>query len=96
MVQFLMVTPTTGSSFWFFPRLPTLIPWPGPQVTLLIVIWLLPLPKETQSSPVAIFESRTLTLVDRAMWIPSVLRLCSDAEMVKREKVKLLQLKTLT
>ena len=26
--------PTTGSSLGYFPRLPTLVPWPGPQVTL--------------------------------------------------------------
>ncbi|XP_034700992.1 threonine--tRNA ligase, chloroplastic/mitochondrial 2-like [Vitis riparia] len=26
--------PTTGSSLGYFPRLPTLMPWPGPQVTL--------------------------------------------------------------
>ncbi|RVW95092.1 hypothetical protein CK203_025557 [Vitis vinifera] len=33
-VQFLTLMPTTGSSLGYFPRLPTLVPWPGPQVTL--------------------------------------------------------------
>ena len=46
--------PETGSSFWYFPRLPTLIPWPGPQVTWLTVTSWAPAPTEMQSSPVPI------------------------------------------
>ncbi|KAI9160306.1 hypothetical protein LWI28_006981 [Acer negundo] len=87
-LQFLTVTPTTGSSFIYFPRLPTLMPWPGPHVTFVIVICRLPSPMDTQSSPVPIFESVMLIPVDRPIWIPSVLRLCSGAEMVKRLKVR--------
>ncbi|PKI31016.1 hypothetical protein CRG98_048592, partial [Punica granatum] len=32
-VQFLTQNPETGSSAWYFPKLPTLIPWPGPHFT---------------------------------------------------------------
>ena len=40
-VQFLTVNPTTSSSFIPFPRLPTLIPCPGPQKTSDTKIFLL-------------------------------------------------------
>ena len=46
--------PETGSSFWYLPRLPTLIPWPGPQVTWLTIISWVPSPKEMQLSPIPI------------------------------------------
>jgi len=51
-VQFLTVTPITGYSLWYLPRLPTLMPWPGPQVMFSTFICWLPSPRETQSSPV--------------------------------------------
>ncbi|KAL6329054.1 hypothetical protein AAG906_007344 [Vitis piasezkii] len=66
-VQFLTLMPTTGSSLGYFPRLPTLMPWPGPQVTLWILICSLPSPIETQSSPVSMVESVILIPEDRPM-----------------------------
>ena len=39
-----------GCSFWYFPRLPMLIPWPGPQVTWLAVKSWVPSLMEMQSS----------------------------------------------
>ena len=78
-VQFLTLMPTTGSSLGYFPRLPTLMPWPGPQVTLWILICSLPSPIETQSSPVSMVESVILIPEERPMWIPSVLRLSCGA-----------------
>ena len=78
-VQFLTLMPTTGSSWGYFPRLPTLMPWPGPQVTLWILICSLSAPIETQSSPVSMVESVILIPEERPMWIPSVLRLSSSA-----------------
>ncbi|KAM2039230.1 hypothetical protein ACFX1T_012694 [Malus domestica] len=53
-VRFVTLFPTTGSSFEYLPRLPMLMPWPGPQVTLVMVLSLFPLPIETQSSPVPV------------------------------------------
>ena len=46
--------PKTGCSFLFFPRLPMLIPWPGPQVTWLAETSWFPSLMEMQSSPVPI------------------------------------------
>ena len=46
--------PEIGCSFWYFPRLSMLIPWPGPQVTWLAVTSWVPSPMEMQSSPVLI------------------------------------------
>jgi hypothetical protein len=60
-------TCSTASSFGYFPKLPTLIPWPGPQFTFRTVICLLPSPNETQSSPVAMFVLKTFTSVDLPM-----------------------------
>jgi hypothetical protein len=66
-VQPITLTPETGCSFWYLPRLPMLIPWPGPQFTPWISISRLPSPSEIQSSPVEIFELITLILVERPM-----------------------------
>jgi len=96
MVQFLTRTCSTASSFGYFPKLPTLIPWPGPQFTFWTVICLLPCPNEIQSSPVAMFVLRTFTSVDLPMCIPSVFMLVAGAVMVKPSNVKLVQPKTLT
>ena len=46
--------PETGCSLLYFPRLPMLIPWPGPQVTWLAETSWFPSPMEMQSSPVPI------------------------------------------
>ena len=96
MVQSLTKIPDTGSSAFHFPRLPTLMPWPGPQVTPWMITFLLPSPRETQSSPVLMFELRILTPFDRPMWIPSVFKLVSGAETVKRWKVMFWHPRTLT
>ena len=55
-MQFLTLMPTTGSSLGYFPRLPTQMPWPSPQVILWILICPLPSLIETQSSPVSMAE----------------------------------------
>lgn len=78
-VHCLTKKPSTGSSPGYFPKLPTLIPCPGPHVTLKTVICLLPSPKEMQSSPVAMLEWVMFTWVDFPMWIPSVLGLVAGA-----------------
>ena len=85
LVRVLPVTlmPTTGASFAYFPRLPTLMPWPGPQVTWSMVICSLPSPMEMQSSPVFMFVLVMLIPDERPMWIPSVFRLSSGALTVK-------------
>lgn len=90
-VQSTTLTPTTGSSFEYLPRLPTLIPWPGPQVTLWTRISRVPSPMETQSSPVAIFVSIMFIPLDRPTWIPSVLGLPSGAMTITFWKVTFLQ-----
>lgn len=95
-VQFLTVIPSTGSSFGYFPRLPTLMPCPGPHVTFKTLICLLPSPKEMQSSPVAMFVLVMFTRVDLPMWIPSVFGLFPGAIAWKFINVMLLQPRTLT
>lgn len=90
-VQFLTKTPCTGDSFWYFPRLPTLMPCPGPHVTLRTVTCSLPSPRDTQSSPVLMLESVMLIPVDRPMWMPSVFKLFSGASMVTFTKFMFLQ-----
>jgi len=64
-MQFLTVTPITGCSSWYLPRLPILMPWPGPQVTFSTFICWQPSPRETQSSPVLMVAPVILTIVDR-------------------------------
>lgn len=78
-VESLTVIPVTSSSFGYRPRLPMLIPWPGPQWTLVMLMSLLPGPKEMQSSPVPITEFLMLIPVDLEMCMPSVLGLLSGA-----------------
>ena len=94
-VQPITLIPDTGSSFVYFPRLPMLMPWPGPQVTLLIVTSWLPSPMEIQSSPVAMFVSVMLIPDERPMWIPSVFGLSPGAVMVTCWNVKFLHPKRL-
>lgn len=91
-VQFLTVTPMTGSSFWYLPKLPTLMPWPGPQVIPSTVTCWAPSPRDTQSSPVLISAPEMVIPFDLPMWMPSVLRLLSGAVIVMPWKVTLLQL----
>ncbi|KAG6402819.1 hypothetical protein SASPL_135032 [Salvia splendens] len=50
----------------FLPKLPMLMPWPGPHCTFLTRTSLSSSPKEMQSSPVLMMESMTL------MWLPRV------------------------
>ena len=53
-VALVTLIPEIDCSFWYFPRPPMLIPWPGPQVTWLAVTsWVLS-PMEMQSSLVPI------------------------------------------
>lgn len=96
MVQSVTKIPSTGSSLSYLPRLPTLIPWPGPHVTLLILTCLAPSPIEMQSSPVPMFESVMTTPVECPMWIPSVLGLSPGAVIVKCWNVILLHPKRFT
>lgn len=94
-VQFLTIRPRTGSSLGYFPKLPTLIPCPGPHVMFRMTICRLPSPREMQSSPVPIFELIIFTLVDLPIWISSVLGLFSGALTLKFVNVILLHPKTL-
>lgn len=82
MVQFLIQIPCTGASFGYLPRLPILMPCPGPHVTVSIWTFLLPSPNEMQSSPVFMFVFVMLSPFNLPMWIPSVLRLVPGALMV--------------
>ena len=77
------LTPTTGASLGNCPRLPMLMPWPGPQVTSLMNICSLPSPMEMQSSPVFMCVFVMLIPDERPMWIPSVFRLSPGALTVK-------------
>ena len=95
IVQFFTRTPSTGSSLVYLPRLPTLMPCPGPHVTLATSICLLPSPREMQSSPVAILDIVIAILFDRPMCIPSVLGLFSGAIILILWNVRLLQPRTL-
>ncbi|KAM1281735.1 hypothetical protein ACFX15_021860 [Malus domestica] len=94
-VQFLTLIPTTGSSFGYLPRLPMLMPWPGPQVILVTVISLFQSPMETQSSPVLLCASVMLIPVERPIWIPSVFMLSPGAMTLTRWNVTLLHPKML-
>jgi hypothetical protein len=76
--------PRTSCSPGRLPRLPTLMPWPGPQETPDTVMSALPGPTETQSSPVATAVSVMRTLEEAWMWTPSVLGLSRGARMVTR------------
>lgn len=78
-VQFLMIAPTTGCSFWYLPRFPMLRPCPGPHLTPWINVFLHPSASETQSSPVLMVESRILVNVDWSTWIPLVFGLSFGA-----------------
>lgn len=68
-------------------KAPTLMPCPGPHQTFVMLICLLPSPREMQSSPVWMVVSIMLIPIDRPMWIPSVLGLFSGAITLTREKV---------
>ncbi|KAK1267412.1 hypothetical protein QJS04_geneDACA009124 [Acorus gramineus] len=82
-VQFEMVNPDTSSSFGNLPRLPMLMPWPGPHWMLETETLVLPDKKAMQSSPVLMVESVMVTLVDLPMWMPSVLGLSAGAVKVR-------------
>ena len=88
-VQFLTLMPTTGSSLEYFPRLPMLMPCSVPQVILWILICSLPLPIETQSSPVSMVESVILIPEERPMWFPSIcvkaLFWCTNCNVVESQ-----------
>lgn len=77
----LTTRPRTSPSFGYFPRLPTLMPWPGPHQMFEMRISVLPCPIEMQSSPVPIRVSWMMTPELRPMWMPSVLGLSSGASM---------------
>ncbi|GER48275.1 mitochondrial transcription factor 1 [Striga asiatica] len=80
-VQFFKVTSATFPSPSYFPRLPMLIPCPGPHHTPVTFTPVHPSPIDTQSSPVPIIESVIRVLLERAMWTPSVLGLSPGAHM---------------
>lgn len=80
--QFLTTNPSTLLSWARPPRLPMLIPWPGPHLTLLTCTFFVPESNATQSSPEDIAESETVTLVDMPMWTPSVLGLFPGARIL--------------
>lgn len=89
-VQFLTVRPTTSFSPGYFPKLPTLIPWPGPQNTSEMVTLTLPGPTDTQSSPVPMTEFVMRTSVESPMWMPSVFGLSPGALILIESSAKLL------
>ena len=93
MRHFLTVTPFTGCSLGYLPRLPMEIPCPGPHSTFSTMRFSVPSPMETQSSPVLIFAPIKLTPLDLPMWIPSVLRLSGGASIPISERVMFLQLR---
>lgn len=95
-VQFVTETWETGFSPFRFPKLPILIPCPGPQITLWILTLRLPCPMEMQSSPVLMVESTILIPLHRPMWIPSVLGLSPGASTVNCLNVKFSQPRRLT
>lgn len=59
-----------------------LMPWPGPQVTLLTVTLFVPCPNETQSSPVLMTLRESFMVLDLLICIPSVFGLSSGASIV--------------
>ena len=80
-VQFLTVTPITGCSLWYLPRLPTLNAMTR-STGHVFNIYLLASPRETQSSPVLMSAWVILILLDWPIWIPSVFKLFPGALMV--------------
>ena len=80
-------SPMTSFSPAFLPRLPTLMPWPGPHNTLKMVKLVQPEPMEMQSSPVPMTELATWILVESAMWMPSVLGLSPGALILMESNV---------
>ena len=86
-VHCLTVNPLTSFSLAFLPRLPTLMPWPGPHNTLKMVKLVQPGPMEMQSSPVPMTELATWILVESAMWMPSVLGLSPGALILMESRV---------
>ncbi|KAH0433655.1 hypothetical protein IEQ34_026981 [Dendrobium chrysotoxum] len=78
-VQFRTLIAFTPLSSLYFPKLPTLMPWPGPHLTLLTVMFELPGPMETQSSPEEIRDFVIRISDESPMWIPSVLGLFPGA-----------------
>nr|POF20407.1 hypothetical protein CFP56_62338 [Quercus suber] len=71
--------PEIGYSFWYFPRLPMLIPWPGPQVTSLAVKSWVPSQMEMQSSPVPILALLIEGTSDKFQVVEST-KIASDIE----------------
>lgn len=80
-VQFGTVMPSTSFSSGYFPKLPMLIPWPGPHVMPEMSMFVVPGPNDMQSSPVAMFTLLIRTLFDELTWIPSVLGLSIGANI---------------
>nr|CAB3468399.1 unnamed protein product [Digitaria exilis] len=81
-VQSFTVMSVTSFSSLYLPRLPMEMPWPGPQVTPVMLILVLPGPMEMQSSPQAMLVLMILTPVESPMWMPSVLGLSPGADTV--------------
>lgn len=79
-VQFLTDIPLTYSCSWPLPKLPILMPWPGPQATPFTSIDWLPDTMDTQSSPVPMTDLDILMFLEVPMWMPSVLGLSAGAE----------------
>ena len=72
-VQLLTFNPTTSFSSLYLPKLPTLIPWPGPQNTSETLVSEVPESMAMQSSPVPIAVLEMLILFELPILIPSVL-----------------------
>lgn len=73
---------TCASKLWS-PRLPMLIPWPGPHSMLLAYKFFMPVSIDMQSSPVLILGLRIRTSYLLEIWITLVSGLLSDAVMVR-------------
>ena len=87
-VQFTTLTPVTSSSCPYNPRLPILIPCPGPHETLSTRRFFIPSPTEIQSSPVLMLVLMILIPSLLPTWIPSVLGLSSGATILMSSNVR--------
>ena len=88
-VQFCTKMSDTLLSVLYLPKLPTLMPCPGPQVILVTVTFSQLWPIETQSSPVPMTLLEMLINVEVLRCIPSVLGLFPGAIMFMLVAVKL-------
>ncbi|GER53395.1 pleiotropic drug resistance 1 [Striga asiatica] len=88
-------TPRTYSFWGPLPRLPTLMPWPGPQETKEMSTSRVPETMDMQSSPVLIRELEMRMELEEPMRMPSVLGLSAGAVIRSWVRLTLVQAKRL-